>query len=73
MLTFSHTDTVEKLLTVYDLEIGDTFKYTDDVDSLINRIYENRPENLLDFSVVVVRPGTATFALHGNCVMVIDK
>jgi hypothetical protein len=59
---------------VYELAIGDVFKYTKNYESLILRLERDRPSYVPTFDVRAIAPGTPSYSLYApTALIVVDK
>lgn len=63
-LSFTEDTPREQYDELYKLEIGDVFKIASDYETVMRRIEEYKPENLV-FKVFPINPGTDLFILYG--------
>lgn len=57
---------------VYDLNVGEIFKYTKDIETLGMKIEANKPVTHTVFKVTTITPGTHLFTLYGGNHMIVS-
>ena len=63
-LVFTEDTPKEQYDELYKLEVGDVFKIASDYETVMRRIEEYKPENLV-FKVFPINPGTDLFIMYG--------
>ena len=69
-LVFTENSPKEQYDELYKLELGQVFKIQSDYETVMRRIEEYMPENLV-FKVFPITPGTALYTMYGpdHCVV----
>lgn len=77
IITVSYKSSKEDFEKIFSTEVGEVFKYEDDLDTLLEKIalYDLSSINppLVSFTIKVVTPGTQLYSLYNNCIVVLDK
>lgn len=64
-LVFTENSPKEQYEKLYKLKIGDVFKIQSDYETVMRRIEEYRPQNLV-FGVYPINPGTSLYTIYGS-------
>lgn len=69
-LVFTENTSKEQYEELYKLNMGDVFKIESDYETVMRRIEEYMPENLV-FKVFPINPGTSLYTMYGpdHCVI----
>lgn len=69
-LVFTENSTQEQYLELYKLAVGDIFEIQSDYETVMRRIEDYKPENLV-FGVFPINPGTSLYTLYGpnHCIV----
>lgn len=60
--------------TIYDLNVGDVFKFTKDIETLNTKVQTRVPVTLSKFSIRIITPGSAYWTIYGvNSFIVTEK
>ena len=70
-LIFTENSPREQYEHLYKLNMGDVFKIQSDYETVMQRIEDYKPQNLI-FKVFPINPGTSLYTLYGpdHCVVV---
>jgi hypothetical protein len=69
-IILSKDSTPEEIAPVYELGVGDAFKYNKNYETVIGLVKKNIPDGMT-FEIYPVLPGTALFASYGENTIVI--
>jgi hypothetical protein len=59
---------------IYDLAIGDVFKFTKNIETINTKIQTRKPDTLLVFTAKIVTPGSGYWPMYGpNTFVVVNK
>lgn len=69
-LVFTESSPKEQYDKLYQLEIGQIFKIASDYETVMRRIEEYKPSNLV-FKVFPINPGTSLYTMYGpdHCIV----
>lgn len=69
-LIFTESSPKEQYDALYKLNVGDVFKIQSDYETVMRRIIEYKPKDLV-FEVYPITPGTSLYILYGpdHCVI----
>lgn len=69
-LIFTENTPYEQYLKLYALQVGDVFKIQSDYETVMQRIEDYKPTNIV-FEVFPINPGTSLFTIYGpdHCVV----